>query len=105
MDLEQRVAAVEADIQELREKVADAHTLAAHADHDVAEFRDELRAQTKLMNLARLDMAALRTTVTDNYAEQQGEMGAMRDEMRAGFATMKAGMQHIVALLSQGDQA
>jgi len=82
-NLEDRIAALEAEVLDLREKITDAHTLAAHADRDVAEFRDELRTQTRLINLTRLDMNALAT------------------ELKADAAETKAGLAHIVRLLEQ----
>lgn len=48
-ELERRITAVEREIIALREQVTDTHTLAAHADRDVADFRTELRAQTRLI--------------------------------------------------------
>lgn len=94
--IEERLAALEAEVIELREKVTDTHTLAAHADRDVAEFRGELRAQTDLINITRLDMGELRTDV-----------GAMRTELNGKFDRINGGIEHITRLLEglSGDQA
>lgn len=90
MTIEERAAALEAEVQHLREKLADTHTLAAHADRDVAEFRDELRNQTRLININRLDMSELRVEVSELRNQTQGgfsvianmleQLGAQRPE-------------------------
>ena len=81
---EERLADVETEVIRLRERQADTHTLAAHADRDVAEFRAELRAQTRLLNATRLDMAEIRQAGTRTEAE----LGELRAEMRAGFQAL-----------------
>lgn len=86
--IEERLAALEREIVTLREQVTDTHTLAAHADRDVAEFRNELRAQTGLLNATRLDMGDLRGQVNQNFAE-----------LKTDVAELKVGISHIVTLL------
>jgi chromosome segregation ATPase len=86
--IEERVATLEAEVIRLREQVTDAHTLAAHADRDVAEFRTELRAQTRLIS-------ALRET----QVEQGRELGDLRHEVRSGFNQVQAGLQAIAQTL------
>lgn len=76
-DLEQRVAALEAEQPHLRQEVAAARALAAGADRDVAEYRAEMRGQTRLLS-------ALRETQVEQGAE---------------LAEVKAGIGHIVQLL------
>jgi hypothetical protein len=66
------MSSIEERVTTLRERATDTHTLAAHADRDVAEFREEIRAQTKLLNATRLDMIKLR----ENEAEHYGELRA-----------------------------
>lgn len=83
MSLEERLTALEAEVAELRERVTDTHTLAAHADRDVAEFRDEIRAQTRLLNANRQDLTEL------------------REQMQTGFAQVGQGMAQIVAMLGR----
>jgi len=97
--LEERVAALEAEVTRLREQTTDTHTLAAHADRDVAEFRNELRAQTRLIS-------ALRETQVAHYAEQKAdtaqvkvEVTALRAEMVAKFDQVQGGLEQIVTML------
>jgi chromosome segregation ATPase len=104
--LEERVAALEAEVTRLREQTTDTHTLAAHADSDVAEFRSELRAQTRLIN-------ALRETQVEHYLEHKadtgqvkaevttlrGDLTALRTEMVAKFDQVQGGLVHIVSML------
>jgi chromosome segregation ATPase len=115
-DLEQRLAAVEQEIIALREQVTDTHTLAAHADRDVAEFRTELRAQTQLLNLTRLDMAELRGTQVEqgerigglegNMTSLREDVTALRAVMVAKFDQVHGGLEQIVTMLGAlGGQA
>lgn len=76
----------------VRRRRTDTHTLAAHADRDVAEFRDEIRAQTKLINSTRLDMGDLRGEVTG----LRGEVTELRGEMRAGFEALTELLNRLV---------
>lgn len=96
-ELEQRLAAVEREVTALREQTTDTHTLAAHADHDVAEFRTELRAQTRLI-------VALRET----QVEQGEKIDAHYAQHRADVAELKVGISQIVSMLGalggQGDE-
>ncbi|RZU46519.1 hypothetical protein EV385_6593 [Krasilnikovia cinnamomea] len=80
-DLEQRVAAVEAELAIVRQEAAAARALAAGADRDVAEYRAELRGHTRLLS-------ALRETQLEHYAEH-----------KADTAELKAGVAQIVRLL------
>lgn len=88
--VEERLAALEAEVTALREKVTDTHTLAAHADRDVAEFRDELRAQTQLINFTRLDVTELRT-----------ELVELRTEMVGKFDQVNSGL-HVITRMLEG---
>jgi len=84
-DLERRLAAVEAalasELPVLRAEAAAARALAAGADRDVAEYRSELRAHTRML-------AALRETQVEHYGEH-----------KADTAEIKAGLAQIVRLL------
>ena len=82
-DLEQRVAAMEAELAIVRQEAAAARALAAGADRDVAEYRAELRGHTRLLT-------ALRETQVSHYAEH-----------KADSADVKAGITQIVGLLNQ----
>ncbi|MEV4349746.1 hypothetical protein AB0J83_35255 [Actinoplanes sp. NPDC049596] len=79
--LEERVTAVEAQVEEV-------HTLAAGADRDVADLRVKLNAHVKLLE-------AMRKTQVDHYkecADHRKEFNSFRAENRAGLA-------HITRLL------
>lgn len=82
-DLEQRMAAMEAELAVVRQEAAAARALAAGADRDVAEYRAELRGHTRLLG-------ALRETQVAHYAEH-----------KADSAELKAGISQIVGLLNQ----
>jgi chromosome segregation ATPase len=104
MSLEDRVAALEDEVTRLREQVTDTHSLAAHADRDVAEFRAELRAQTRLINLTRQDMLAhgqRLDALQDDVRSLDGKVRSLQGEMRSGFATVNDGMTQIVRLLER----
>ena len=80
-ELEQRIAAVEAELVVVRGEAAAARALAAGADRDVAEYRAELRGHTRMLS-------ALRETQLEHYAEH-----------KADAAEIKAGLAQIVRLL------
>jgi chromosome segregation ATPase len=80
-ELEQRVAAMEAELAVVRQEVAAARALAAGADRDVAEYRAELRGHTRMLG-------ALRETQLEHYAEHKTDA-----------AEVKAGIAQIVRLL------
>lgn len=88
MNIEERIAALEVEVTALRQQVTDTHTLAAHADRDVAEFREELRAQTRLLNINRQDMTVLR----------QG-MAELVETSTQRHAEVKGGLAHIATIL------
>jgi hypothetical protein len=80
-ELEQRVAAMEAELAVVRQEAAAARALAAGADRDVAEYRAELRGHTRMLG-------ALRETQLEHYAEHKTDA-----------AEIKAGIAQIVRLL------
>lgn len=99
-DLEPRVAALEAQVRELNERVrrtqqdaAAARVLVGGADRDVTEIRAEIRdfrrATTASFTAMREDLTDLRTDLTD-----------LHTEVRCRFDTLAAGHQQIVELLS-----
>ncbi len=87
--LEERVTQLELELHKLREKVTDTHTLAAHADQDVANFRDEIRAQTRMIN-------ALRQTQVEHYNHHQADLAEVRAEVRAGFSTIVCMLERLM---------
>jgi chromosome segregation ATPase len=103
-DLESRVPSLEHEVIRLREQVAitssdaaAARVLAAGADRDVSEVRAELRAHTEGLNALRETQLELRET----QLEQGRELVCLRQEMRAGFATLSTGMAEITTLLTK----
>jgi chromosome segregation ATPase len=87
-DMEQRLAAIEAELPVLRAEAAAARALASGADRDVAEYRSELRAHTRMLN-------ALRETQVAHYGEHKADA----TELKAGTAELKAGLAQIVRML------
>ena len=77
--------------QQMAQSASDAATarvLAAGADHEVSQVRDELRAHTGVLNALREDQLSLRA-----------EIDGLRQETRQGFATVNEGTARIVTLL------
>nr|WP_296076287.1 hypothetical protein [uncultured Actinoplanes sp.] len=80
-ELEQRIAAMEAEMAVVRQEAAAARALAAGADRDVAEYHAELRGHTRVLS-------ALRETQLDHYGEH-----------KADAAEINSGLAQIVRLL------
>ena len=117
-DLEARVAALETQVQELRElagrvraseqDAAAARVLAGGADRDVAQIRDEIRdfrrATTASFNAMREDLSDLRTNLDNLRTDVDNGF----TEMRGKFDAAAAGQQQIAdllnALIQQGGQ-
>jgi chromosome segregation ATPase len=103
-DLEQRMAAMEAELAIVRQEAAAARALAAGADRDVAEYRAELRGHTRVLGalretqleqgqaIGRLDDAISR--VDDRVDQLTGTVGHIRDQHGASLT-------QIVGLLNQ----
>lgn len=101
-DIENRLAAVERDLAEVRRRAdlavtdaAAARTLAAGADRDVSEVRAELRAHTSALN-------ALRETQVDfahRLTALEGRLDSLERTVQEGFTMLHAGMDKIVNLL------
>lgn len=99
-DLEARVAAVEARVADLAQRVqrseqdaAAARVLAGAADRDVTEVREEIRdfrrAAMSGFNAMRADLTDLRQHMTTGFIEVRGRLDAAA-----------AGQQRIVDLLT-----
>lgn len=96
-DLELRFTRLEHEVARLREEVASARALAALADRDVAEFRNEMRGHRQVLN-------ALRETQLEQgqkIDELDRKIGGLDREMREGFAVQATGMAQITALLTK----
>jgi hypothetical protein len=99
-DLEARVAALEARVGDLDERVrrseqdaAAARVLAGGADRDVADIRSEIRDfrahNTRVLHAMRQDLNDLRTHVDDGFTEMRGRLDATA-----------AGLQQIAGMLT-----
>lgn len=106
-DLETRVAALEARVGELADRLqhseqdaAAARVLAGGADRDVDQIRGEIRdfrqATTSSFNAMREDLADLRKHVDDGFAKVERGF----TEMRGKFDATAAGQDQIVSLLN-----
>ena len=106
-DLEARVAALEARVGELADRLqhseqdaAAARVLAGGADRDVDQIRGEIRdfrqATTASFNAMREDLADLRKHVDDGFAKVDRGF----TEMRGKFDATAAGQEQIVGLLN-----
>lgn len=100
--LEQQVAMLRKQLVEFAGDAAAARVLAAGADHDVSEVRQELRAHTGVLNALREDQLSLRAEM----GEMRTEIDELRQETRQGFeetrrqfATVNEGMARIVTLI------
>lgn len=92
-DLAKRVVAVETELAVVRQEAAAARALAAGADRDVAEYRAEMRAHTRMLG-------ALRETQVAHYADHKADVA----ELKADVAETKVGIARIVRLLEgRGD--
>lgn len=99
-DLQNRVAALESQVQQLSERVrasehdaAAARILAGGADRDVTEMHNDLRdfrqATNGSFNAMRQDLVDLRQETSDGFTEMRGKLDAAA-----------AGQQQIVDLLN-----
>lgn len=85
--VEERLAALEAAVVELREQQTDTH--------DVAEFRTELRAQTRLIQ-------ALHETQVEQggrLTSIESRLSGLETDVSSGFASLGAGMARIVSMI------
>jgi len=105
---ETRLASLECEVAQLRERVAlssadavAARVLAAGSDRDVSQVRAELRAHTQALNALRETQLDQGHEMRAGFAEQDRRITEQGREMREGFATLATGMAQITALLTQ----
>lgn len=91
--VEERLAALEAELPAIRQEAAAARALAAGADRDVAEYRAEMRSQTRMLN-------ALRETQVEQAGDLADVKGVLAEHGRA-LSRLNTGMTHIVGLLNE----
>ncbi|MFI9383041.1 hypothetical protein [Kutzneria sp. NPDC052558] len=87
-EIEARLAALEQQMQAVRQDAAAARVLAGGADRDVSALATRLDAQTKLL-------MALRET----QVEQGDRLTSLEAEVRQGFGALATGQAEITALL------
>ncbi|MDQ2707548.1 MAG: hypothetical protein M3Z25_07880 [Actinomycetota bacterium] len=73
-DLEARVAALEARLEEVAADAVAARHLAAGADRDVSEVRAELRAPTSALNALRETQVEQGQAMNQGFAEMRGKL-------------------------------
>ncbi|MQS17502.1 hypothetical protein F7Q99_36285 [Streptomyces kaniharaensis] len=101
-DLRARLAAVEAELDRLREESAATRTMAAMADRDSAEVRSSLRGHTQVLNAIREDQLEQRRA-TAQLAEAVGVLVAGQGEQTRVLAEHGAALaEHTRILESQG---
>jgi chromosome segregation ATPase len=83
-NLEERVSSLEQEIKVLRAEAAAARALAAGADRDVADYREEMRGQTRLIQ-------ALRESQVEQVTRLDQQITQLDQRTRAGFGVI-AGM-------------
>ncbi|MGW2255184.1 hypothetical protein ACWCXH_34110 [Kitasatospora sp. NPDC001660] len=101
-ELRARLAAVEAELDRLREESAATRTMAAMADRDSAEVRSSLRGHTQVLNAIREDQIEQRQAMT-RLAEAVGVLVAGQGEQARVLAEHgKALAEHTRILENQG---
>lgn len=118
-EVEARLAALEARMEEVAADAAAARHLAAARDRDLADLTIKVDANRQAINALGVQTAARFDQVDHRFDRLEGELGELRSEMRTrfdlvdnGFAEMRgrfdqtaAGMARIVELLTRrGDQ-
>ncbi|MFE3875460.1 hypothetical protein ACFXPX_13790 [Kitasatospora sp. NPDC059146] len=101
-DLRGRLAALEAEVDRLREESAATRTMAAMADRDSAEVRTSLRGHTQVLNAIREDQIEQRQAMT-SLAEAVGalvagqvEHGRMLEEQGRALETLVTGQTAVL---------
>ena len=95
--LEARVAVLEEKMVVVQRDTAAARVLGAGADRDVADFRAELRAHTRVLDALRVTQLEQATKLDAHYAEHKADtaelkadVAALRTEFRTELAVVKA---------------
>lgn len=103
-DLEQRVAAMEAELAIVRQEAAAARALAAGADRDVAEYRAEMRGHTRVLGALRETQVAQGQTL-GRLDDRLGGLEERFDQLTGAVAHIRdqhgASLAQIVGLLNQ----
>ena len=120
-EIERRLTAVEARVEEVAADAAAARHLAAARDRDLADFAIKIDANRVAINALGVQTAArfdrlegrvdrLEEKVDRGFAAVDRRFAKLEGEMRNGFATVRAqldqtagGMQRIVDLLERRD--
>ncbi|WP_051811851.1 hypothetical protein [Kitasatospora sp. MBT63] len=94
-DLRARLAALEAEVDRLREESAATRTMAAMADRDSAEVRTSLRGHTQVLNAIREDQIEQRQAVA-GLAEAVGVLVAGQVEHARMLETLVTGQTAVL---------
>jgi hypothetical protein len=99
-DLEARVSALEARIDEVAADASAARHLAAASDRDYADLAIKVDANRRAINALGVQTAARFDQVDRRFDRLEGRFDRLEQEVRTGFATAAAGQQQIVELLT-----
>jgi chromosome segregation ATPase len=103
-ELEARVTALEADVQALRQDVADVRTLAVGADGDVSAFAARLDTHQRLLQALRetqIEQGVQIEALKRRLDAVEAKLSSLETEMRSGFAMLAAGQAQIVTMLER----
>ena len=101
-EIEARLAAVERELQIVRQDAAAARVLAGGADRDVSAFAARLDAQTKLLVALRetqVEQGELLGTLETKLQRTDANVQSVETEMRQGFGSVTTGQAEITTLL------
>lgn len=118
-DLEARLAAVEAPVEEAAADAAAARHIAAAGDRDLADLTIKVEANRRAINAlgvqtaARFDRIDGRLgNVEGRLGNLEGSFGRMSEAVDTGFTAVRgkldqtaAGLQQIIEILTPGDDA
>jgi len=99
-DLESRVSALEARMDEVAADASAARHLAAANDRDYADLAIKVDANRNAINALGVQTANRFDQLDDRFDRLDDRIDRLEHEMRAGFARTAAGHQQIVELLT-----
>lgn len=98
--IEERLAALEAELPQIRQEAAAARALAAGADRDVADYRAEMRSQTRMINALRETQVEQGQTLAGHTETLAGHTETLAEHGRV-LTEIQSGMTQIVGLLNE----
>ncbi len=100
-DLESRVSALEARVDEVAAESASVRELAAGTDREVSDLQIELRVHKSLIQALQKTQSETLARVRSLDSEVRAGFAEVRSEMREGFAMMAAGFAALGDRLDQ----